>query len=259
MAEMGNHDGTAPDLPELGADESFQFDCGPHVPCFNRCCADLALPLTPYDVLRIGRQTGPGGEDFLRSMTLMEIMPESGFPLFTLRMIESPDAPCPFVTPAGCSIYEDRPGACRSYPLGRGAKLARQGIAERFFIVREEYCHGFCQGAIRKPGQWLEEQGLKPYIFFNDRYMRLISMVAATKKPLDERMTNMVALSLYRLNWFRELIQKMGIFKRVVVDADRQGQIMDESLAGDEACLAFALDWLELAIFGKAPNLDKKE
>ena len=37
-------------LPELQADETFCFDCNPQVPCFNRCCAELTLPLTPYDV-----------------------------------------------------------------------------------------------------------------------------------------------------------------------------------------------------------------
>ena len=42
-------------LPELQADETFCFDCNPQVPCFNRCCAELTLPLTLYDVLRLRR------------------------------------------------------------------------------------------------------------------------------------------------------------------------------------------------------------
>ena len=47
-------------LPELKPDETFCFDCNPDVPCFNRCCAELTLPLTPYDVLRLRRNLGLG-------------------------------------------------------------------------------------------------------------------------------------------------------------------------------------------------------
>ena len=34
-------------LPEIKANERFCFDCHPQVPCFNQCCAELTLPLTP--------------------------------------------------------------------------------------------------------------------------------------------------------------------------------------------------------------------
>ena len=42
-------------LPELEPGKTFCFACHPEVPCFNRCCAELTLPLTPYDVLRLRR------------------------------------------------------------------------------------------------------------------------------------------------------------------------------------------------------------
>ena len=243
------------DLPEIGASESFVFDCGPEMPCFNRCCAELTLPLTPYDALRLKRQLGMSGEDFLRAFAKLSSFPETGFPLPLLRMLESPDAPCPFVTPAGCSVYEDRPGACRCYPLGRGARMSADGVAERFFVVREEHCLGFDQGTARTPAQWFADQGLAPYTAFNDRYMRLMSMVRATGRALEPKLANMSLLCLYQLERFRELIAGMGIFSRVDVDAERQAQIMEDTLAGDEAALDFALDWLELIIFGVAPNL----
>ena len=31
----------------------FSFACHPDVPCFTKCCSDLDLALTPYDVLRL--------------------------------------------------------------------------------------------------------------------------------------------------------------------------------------------------------------
>ena len=97
-------------LPELQADETFCFDCNPQVPCFNRCCAELTLPLTPYDVLRLRRHMGITSEEFLNTFATMRSFPDTGFPLPMLRMLQGPGEPCPFVGPAGCSVYEDRPG-----------------------------------------------------------------------------------------------------------------------------------------------------
>lgn len=245
-------------LPEIGADKTFCFDCGPAVPCFNRCCAELALPLTPYDFLRLARNLQLGSDEILQLFTQLRSFPDTGFPLPMLKMIQSPDAPCPFVTPAGCSVYEDRPGACRSYPLGRGTKITNGGISERFFLVNEDHCKGFEQGTCRTASQWFTDQGLAPYNSSNDRYMRLISMVRATGKPLEPRMTNMCLLCLYQLDRFRDLIRKMNIFSRVEVDEAKQQLIMTPGHPGDEACLDFAFDWLELMIFGISPNLRKK-
>ena len=245
-------------LPELAPDETFVFDCGPHMPCFNRCCAELTLPLTPYDVLRLRRQLGMGGEDFLRTFATLRSFPDTGFPLPLLRMLESPDAPCPFVTPAGCSVYEDRPGACRCYPLGRGARMGADGVAERFFLVREEHCRGFDHGTARTPAQWFASEGMDSYTAFNDRYMRLMALVRATEKQLEPRLATTAVLCLYQLDKFRELITAMRIFSRVEVPPDEQARIMEDSLAGDEAALGFALDWMELVIFGVSPNLARK-
>ena len=246
-------------LPEIGPDETFVFDCGPHMPCFNRCCAELTLPLTPYDVLRLRRQLGMSGEDFLGTFANLRTFPDTGFPLPLLRMLESPDAPCPFVTPAGCSVYEDRPGACRCYPLGRGTRMGADGVAERFFLVREEHCRGFDRGTARTPAQWFAHEGLKPYNAFNDRYMRLMAMVRATERQLEPRLATTAVLCLYQLDRFRELIETMRIFLRVEVPEELQARIMEDSLAGDEAALGFALDWMELVIFGTSPHLKRRD
>ncbi|MDR3319622.1 MAG: YkgJ family cysteine cluster protein [Desulfovibrio sp.] len=245
-------------LLEIGRDESFCFDCNSSVPCFNRCCAELALPLTPYDVLRLCRQLGMNGEDFLRRFAVMRSFPDTGFPLPMLNMLECPGAPCPFVAPAGCMVYEDRPGACRCYPLGRGASMGTWGnVTERFFLVREDYCKGFDKGTARVPAQWFDDQQIAVYNAVNDRYMRLITMVRATGKPLEACLAATAELCFFQLDKFREFIKKMRIFERVKIDDAHNAAVMDESLAGDEAALDFALDWMELVIFGKSKGLEK--
>lgn len=238
-------------MPCIGPEESFHFACGPKQPCFNRCCRQLSLPLTPYDVLRISANLGLASPDFLRAFTGMRKEPGTGFPMFHLRMIESPDAPCPFVSPGGCSVYEDRPGACRSYPLGRGARLAASGVSERFFMVCEEHCHGLGSGQPWTPGDWLSNQGMERYTHFNDRYMRLMSLVAASGRPLGERHFGMALLCLWQQDKFGEFLEEMGILAQLDLGPERAAKIRQSA----EDRLDFGLDWLELVIFGSAANL----
>lgn len=247
------------DLPIIGPDETFCFACGPDSPCFNRCCAQLNLPLTPYDVLRLRRNLDLPAGEFLRMFTCMHADGETGFPMFHLRMIESVDAPCPFVTPAGCSVYDDRPGACRSYPLGRGARIGRDGVCERFFLVREEHCRGFDTGLEQTPAQWFAEEGLSQYIAFNDKYMRLLSMVRATGSPLDSRLSGMVSLCLWQMDNFRQFVEKVDLHTQVDGPAIANADMLTDSLSGDTALLELGMSWLELIIFGKAPSLWRKE
>ena len=242
-------------LPELKDGETFTFACNEKVPCFNRCCAELTLPLTPYDMLRLCRHFGIKSEDFIKNHTQVRTFPDTGFPLPLLKMQDGPSEPCPFVTPAGCSIYEDRPGACRTYPLGRGTKVDEEGnVVERFFIVQESHCKGFEHGNNWTAQEWLKDQGLEPYNESNDRYMRLMAQVKKSGSPVSPKMATMIILCLYQLDQFRAFIANMKIFDKVEVSNAKCEAIM----ASDEACLNFAYEWLELVMFSKCPTLKRK-
>ncbi len=242
-------------LPELREKEQFTFACNETVPCFNRCCAELTLPLTPYDVLRLCRHFEVESEKFLKSHAQMRSFPDTGFPLPLLKMQDGPSEPCPFVMPAGCSIYEDRPGACRTYPLGRGTKLDDKGnVVERFFIVQEDHCKGFDCGSPWTAHEWLKDQGLDPYNESNDRYMKLMAKVKETGEPVSAKMASMIILCLYQLDRFRVFIADMKVFSKLDIDTARCEAIM----AHDEECLNFAYDWLELVLFNVCPTLKRK-
>lgn len=258
MADQSSDSDDLDDLPCLSSGERFCFSCGPSQPCFNRCCAQLNLPLTPYDALKLAQNLGLPSSEFLRAFTGMRSEETTGFPMFHLRMIESPDAPCPFVTPAGCSVYEDRPSACRSYPLGRGARLGRDGIQERFFLVREEHCQGFACGPAWTAQEWFENQGLAEHVWFNDAYMRLLSLVAASGRPLDARLRSMVILALWQPDKFREFLIGMDALGRVETSSYTRASLEASGQEGDLARLRFGLDWLEFVLFGESPNIRPK-
>ncbi|EPR37496.1 protein of unknown function UPF0153 [Desulfovibrio sp. X2] len=242
-------------LPEVKPGESFRFACHPGVKCFNACCGDLTLMLTPFDVMRLRRNLALSSREFLASLADVSVAPDTGFPLLRLRMTDAPGKPCPFVRREGCSVYPDRPGACRTYPIGRASRLdAEGGIIEQFFLVREPHCKGFDEDKDWTPGEWLSDQGLKIYNAANDRYVRLLARQKKSGAAIDHKKATMVLMALYQLDNFRSFVKDMGLFKRLDVDAERQEKV----LAEDEAALDFALDWVELALFGDAEGLSRK-
>ena len=89
--------------------------------------------------------------------------------------------------------------------------------------------------------------------------MRLMALVRATGKPLEPRMATMTVLCLFQLDRFRELVTAMKIFSHVDTSEERKAAVMQDSPEGDVAALDFALDWLELVIFGQSEGLAKKQ
>ena len=242
-------------LPEIKKDQAFEFACHPKVPCFNACCGDLNLMLTPYDVLRLRRALSESSKDFIQNRAEVGMAPDTGFPVLTLRMLEHDKKPCPFVSDSGCTLYEHRPGACRTYPLGRATRMDKAGkVAERFFLVQEPHCLGFDEKTTWTPETWLKDQGLEAYNQFNDRYMGLMARQKDTGQKIQSGQTNMALLALYQLDSFLNFIRDMKVFDRLNLSKDRQQAILDN----EEARLEFALDWLEVILFGKSENIEIK-
>ena len=53
----------------LNADSEFQFKCHKGVKCFNQCCRDINIILTPYDIIRLKARLGLSSEEFLTLYT----------------------------------------------------------------------------------------------------------------------------------------------------------------------------------------------
>ena len=242
-------------LPELAPGQSFQFACHPEVPFFNACCSDLTLMLTPYDMLRLRRALNISSADFLAHFAQRIAIPDTGFPMPRLRMREEKRKRCPFVSAEGCKVYADRPGACRTYPLGRASRLGEDGqVIEQFFVVREPHCRGFEEAAEWDAAGWLTDQDLAAYNRSNDRYMRLMALARGKGARLAAKQEQMVWLALYQPDAFQEFIAKMDLFRLVEIDEERKARVM----ADEEEALAFGLDWLELAFFGIEEGLRRK-
>lgn len=240
---------------KLEENSTFRFQCGANQPCFNRCCSEAVVPLLPYDSLRLSANLDMDSESFLKSFASMNLMEDSGLPLPMLRMIEAPDAPCPFVTPAGCSVYEDRPSSCRSYPLGLAVSMDAPENSGHHFLLNEEGCCGMGCGKSWTAEKWLQNEGMEKFDHFNNLYIQLAAKLREKKIRLDARLGNMFFLCLYQPERFRELIGKMKIFSRLDPGEIQKSLIMENGEKSDEALLEFAFKWLNLVIDGlKAPG-----
>ncbi|MGV1098639.1 YkgJ family cysteine cluster protein [Thiovibrio sp. JS02] len=241
-----------PVLPEnfrkLADGEKFRFKCHPGVPCFTDCCRQLDLVLTPYDVLRISRRLNLAASDFLARHAIIETEDGFAFPHVFLAMVDDGRASCPFVGPEGCRIYADRPGACRTYPLGRGAFLTPDGQRHEIHVLLSEpHCKGFSESEDQDVAAWNNDQDLLTYNAMNDEIMAILQH----RRLKDgfapgEQEVKAYLLALYRLDEFRARLLAGTLSPSLPLSPEER-----EALAGDDlALLRFGIAWLEYALFG---------
>lgn len=231
---------------ELSPNDTFRFSCHPGVSCFNQCCRDLNHFLTPYDVVRLKNRLGLSSQEFLHRYTHCHRGPRSSLPMISLKMSDQKDLKCPFVSPRGCTVYEDRPGACRTYPLGR--LVARQpqsgDLKETYFLIRESHCLGFSTPKNWNSKQWADSQRLETYNKMNDLMMEVLTRKNQSgKERLTDEEADLFHMACYDLDRFREYaIQKR--LSGIPPKGDDSGQ-------GDVALMRFSIKWIQDALFGK--------
>ncbi|MBW1667190.1 MAG: YkgJ family cysteine cluster protein [Deltaproteobacteria bacterium] len=228
----------------------FKFLCHKEVPCFTKCCANLNLVLTPYDIVRMKTRLGISSEDFLEQYTSISFDRHPRFPMVFLKMNNDREKTCPFVTREGCSIYEDRPSACRIYPLGRASLwLPRHSrTKEDFFLVQETHCLGFQEDRVWTVQQWMADQGLEEYNKMNDEWLEILDFPRelGSKNEISLKI-QMFYIGSYNLDKLRELIFKSKFFHLFELDNDLKTRLE----ADDVALLKFSFDWLKFSLFGE--------
>ena len=237
-----------PELPtvkKVEGDEVFTFLCHPDNTCFTHCCRQLELALTPYDILRLKNAAGLTSSAFLKRYVLIEREKDDPFPRLYLTMVDDGKASCVFVSEQGCAFYQDRPGACRAYPIGRAARMNTRGtLAEWYILLEETHCQGFAQDLHQTPKQYCQDQGLSPYNHFNDAVAAILQHERIRQgMVLSEEQSDLYIMALYDLDTFREKMLA-GQLHHVALDAIRK-----QELAEDESLLLFAVDWLKGYLF----------
>lgn len=239
------------DAPRLGMNDTFQFACHPGVSCFNKCCGDVNIFLSPYDILRMKQRLGISSGEFIDRYVLMPVHKEMKTPVLLLRMKEDERKSCPFLTGDGCGIYSDRPWPCRMYPLGLAAqKDTPDGWrGERFyFLLQEEGCEGFREPRRWTVREWLDGQEIDPYDEWGEAFKELtLHEFFVSGGSLSPEKMHMLFTACYDLDKFREFVFKSTLLQRFDVDED----LVEEMRYSDEALLRFAFLWVRFSVFGE--------
>ena len=228
----------------------FRFTCHRRMPCFNRCCGNLNLVLTPYDILRLKKRLRLSSGQCLDRYTDGQIDKASGLPLVRLRMGGRASRHCPFVQAEGCTVYEDRPGACRLYPLARAALrfFGPGNVSERYFLVKEPHCLGLKAERQWTVDGWLADQGMVEYNVKNDAFAAVFSCrPRQVLRGLTDRHRQMMFTACYDLDGFRDFVFNSTFLERFAVEDDRLMRIETD----DAPLLDFAMQWLRFALFGE--------
>jgi uncharacterized protein len=235
----------------LSQDDIFTFSCSKKVPCFNECCRDLNQFLTPYDILRLKNRLGLSSSLFLERYTSQQTGPETGLPIITLKTDFSKKHKCPFVTPTGCSVYEDRPSSCRTYPLVRLASRSREtgDITERFLLLKEPHCLGFEKDRTWTVCEWIENQAVSFYNEMNDMLLEIISLKNRNLPgSLDIESRRCFHMALYDIDTYRSHIIEKNIF-----DQRHPGSpdavTWDTLINDDVALLKLGHQWIKKILF----------
>lgn len=236
---------------QLALDSTFQFHCHPGIDCFNECCRNIDIQITPYDIIRLKQRFGISSSEFVSRYTVPFEMDFHGMP--GLKLLTKPGSrECVFLGEKGCTVYEDRPAACRYYALGvMGVRAKDSSVVEDvYFVVREDHCHGHNEPKTQTVREYRLEQGVDRYDEMNRGWRDIIikkrSSGPTIGKP-SERSMQLFDMCSYDMDSFRDFIQTDSF--REVFDLD-DAEI--ERLAGDdEALLQFAYRFLKQVLFGE--------
>ena len=235
---------------QLAGSEEFCFACHPGVPCFNRCCADVNILLTPVDVLRLARRLDLTSGEFLDRYTLAPITKDLHLPVLMLRMEEGAEKRCPFVGAAGCTVYEDRPWACRMYPVAMAVPPARAGVEPKplYFLFEDDFCLGRETGQKWTVERWRADQRVEEQEEMEADFRELVSHPwFIGGRQLDPKRMELFFTGCYDIDTFRRFVFDSSFLQRFELEA----AAVEEIRRDDRALLRFAFRWLRFALFGE--------
>lgn len=236
---------------QLTLDSTFQFNCHKGVACFNECCRNIDITLTPYDIVRLKRRLGLSSSELVARYTVPFEMDHHGMP--GLKMLTKPgSSECVFLTPEGCGVYEDRPAACRYYALGNMGvrKKGEAAVEDVYFVVEESHCLGHAEPRTQTVREYRHEQGVDVYDDMNREWRDIIlkkrSSGPTVGRPSD-RSFQLFDMCSYDVDSFREFVQSPGFADVFELDEATTARL----LADEDELLRFAFRFLKQVLFGE--------
>lgn len=253
---------------KLTLDSRLKFRCHPGVPCFTACCGGIKIILTPYDILQLIKRLEMPAHEFLNKYTLPTYLENTDMPGVMIKLNED-DKKCPFVTPAGCTIYTDRPTACRYYPVGMadfhegGSRDEKGEVASAteeekfFFIVKEDHCKGFLEDKEWSIEEWRKDQGVDVRDEMNKEWLRLVMRRKSfgQQASLSDQAKRMFFMASTDLAHFRRFIFESSFLDTYEIDQETIDKIKHD----DVELMLFSFKYIAATLFGAQGMKIKEE
>lgn len=243
---------------KLSLDSKLKFRCHPGVRCFTACCGGIKIVLTPYDILQLTKRLDIPAHEFLHKYTQPTYLEKTDMPGVMLKLREE-DNKCPFVTPEGCTVYTDRPSACRYYPVGmadfhEGGSRDAEGNENTsqeekfFFIVREDHCKGFEEDKEWTIREWRADQGVDVRDEMNKEWLRLVMRRKSfgLQATLSEQAKRMFFMASTDIATFRKFVFESSFLDTYELDEETIKKIKED----DVELMLFSFKYLAATLFG---------
>jgi len=250
---------------KLTLDSKINFRCYPGVSCFTACCGNIKIILTPYDILQLSRRLNIKPHEFVSQYAEPDFLEQTDMPGVRIKM-RADDNRCPFVTPDGCTVYTDRPTACRYYPIGMAdfheggrkedGKEVLGGYDKFYFKVVEEHCKGHFEDKEWTIAEWRADQGVDVRDEMNKEWLRLIMRRKSHghQASLSEQAQRMFFMASTDLPSFRRFIFESSFLDTYEVEPE----LVEKIRTDDIELMKFSFLYLAATLFG-AQGLRIKE
>ena len=236
---------------QIDDDDTFSFHCHAGLSCFNLCCRNLNLFLYPYDVIRLKQRLGITSDQFIEQYVDIVLRPSNFFPEVLLRMAENEQKTCPFLTDQGCSVYPDRPDACRTFPVEHGAFYDAETRTTDIihFFRPPDFCMGQHENRTWTVQTYAQDQDAVTYNKMTARWAKLKRLFHADpwgKEGPDGPRAKMAFMAAYNTDRFQAFILESSFLKRYKVKSAILRKIRE-----DEAeLLKFGFEWIKFYLWG---------
>ncbi len=249
----------------LTAEDTFSFRCHKDQPCWNKCCHGADITLTPYCILRLSRRLKVSPSEFLAAYTVPAMHEKADLPIAKIKTGgEDGRGACPFNTPDGCSVYEDRPATCRYYPLGMVSMKMKdmEGKEDFYFLVKESHCCGHQDGKVQNVGEYRTEQALVEYDRVNRGWVDLLMKMASWKVmggPMGQAPTTQTKKMFFMATTDVETFRRFVFESRFLHTYEIDPEAVELIKTDDEALLLLGQDWLKNILFNEPTILLREQ
>jgi Fe-S-cluster containining protein len=172
-------------------------------------------------------------------------------PVITLKMLSDEKKSCPFLTPGGCTVYEDRPNICRYYPVGMATlrnKESEGGKDEFYFLTKEDHCKGFEEDKEWTIAEWRKDQEADLYDDMNRGWMDvLIKKKSFGEKGFPDIKNKMFFMVSTDTDYFRAFVFESSFLEVYDIPAER----IEKLRTDDNELLRLSYEWLRSAMFAE--------